>query len=104
MRLTCERADLLSAVTPATYVATKSTQTAAGAGGIHFKAEGDTLTLSAYDMEKGIRATTNLSYPQIGKEFDRDHATIMSSEENIRERMSDPLFEMDIQNLIRELS
>lgn len=51
-----------------------------------------------------IRATTNLSYPQIGKEFDRDHATIMSSEENIRERMRDPLFEMDIQNLIRELS
>lgn len=66
MRLTCERADLLSAVTPATYVATKSTQTAAGAGGIHFKAEGDTLTLSAYDMEKGIRAILPATVQEAG--------------------------------------
>ncbi len=52
-----------------------------------------------------IRKLTNLSYPLIGREFDRDHATIMSSEANIAERIvRDPLFEMEMQNMVKELS
>ncbi len=57
MRLCCNKADLLAVVTPATYVASTKNTGVASAGAIHLKAEGETLTLSAYDMEKGIRAT-----------------------------------------------
>lgn len=51
-----------------------------------------------------IREVTEMSYPNIGKLFERDHATIMSSLDVIKKRISfDPVFESDMENLKKEI-
>ena len=45
-----------------------------------------------------------MSYPNIGKLFNRDHATIISSEENVRKKLSsDRSFEATINEIIKEV-
>ena len=51
-----------------------------------------------------IREITEMSYPNIGKIFGRDHATIMSSYDKISKKLTDPLFNMDIEDLIHEIT
>jgi chromosomal replication initiator protein len=51
-----------------------------------------------------IREITEMSFPKIGKDFDRDHATVMSSVEWVKKRIiSDPLFAADIEDLKKEI-
>lgn len=51
-----------------------------------------------------IREITEMSYPKIGKDFDRDHATIMSSDEWVKKRIiTDPLFAADIEDMKKEI-
>ncbi len=50
-----------------------------------------------------IRELTNMSFPQLGKLFDRDHATIMNSYQTVSTKMKDdPFFEGEIKELLRE--
>lgn len=52
-----------------------------------------------------IRRVTGLSQPMIGKKFDRDHTTILSAINSIDEEMKKaPLFELEINDLIKELT
>lgn len=52
-----------------------------------------------------IRQLTDMPYKQIGKEFDKDHTTMISSEEVVKDRIEkEPLFAIEIKDLIRELS
>lgn len=51
-----------------------------------------------------IRTITEMSYPNIGKLFNRDHATIISSEENVRKKIhSDRAFEATVNEIIKEV-
>jgi len=51
-----------------------------------------------------IREITEMSYPNIGKLFDRDHATVMASLDVVKKRITaDPLFAMDIENMKKEV-
>ena len=51
-----------------------------------------------------IREITEMSYPNISKIFERDHATIMASIEVVKKRISsDPLYAMDIEGLRKEI-
>lgn len=51
-----------------------------------------------------IREITEISFPNIGKLFDRDHSTAMSSYEIIQQRIiRDPLFAADMENLKKEI-
>ena len=51
-----------------------------------------------------IRTVIEMSLPNIGKLFNRNHATIISSIDIIEKRMaSDAVFEMEINNLIKEI-
>ncbi len=51
-----------------------------------------------------IRTVTEMSLPAIGKIFNRDHSTIMSSLDTIDKKMaSSSAFEAEINNLIREI-
>jgi chromosomal replication initiation ATPase DnaA len=51
-----------------------------------------------------IREVTEMSLPNIGKLFNRDHSTILSSVELIQKRIvNDRDFEQDIQTMKREL-
>ena len=51
-----------------------------------------------------IREITEMSYPNIGKIFGRDHATIMSSYDKISKKLTDPVFNVDIEDLIHEIT
>ena len=51
-----------------------------------------------------VREITEMSYPNIGKTFGRDHATVMFSCEKIAKRMTDPIFNVEITELIREVT
>lgn len=52
-----------------------------------------------------IRRVTGLSQPMIGKKFDRDHTTILSAINSIEDEMKkSPLFELEINDLIKELT
>jgi chromosomal replication initiator protein len=52
-----------------------------------------------------IRSVTQMSFPEIGKIFNRDHSTIMSSNKVIQEKVaSNQLTELEINEIIRELS
>jgi len=45
-----------------------------------------------------------MSYPNISKIFDRDHATVMASIEVVKKRISsDPVYAMDIETLRKEI-
>ncbi|MBR3879540.1 MAG: chromosomal replication initiator protein DnaA [Clostridia bacterium] len=51
-----------------------------------------------------IRTLTEMSLPAIGKLFNRDHSTVLSSLDSIDKRMaSSPTFEAEINNLIKEI-
>ncbi len=51
-----------------------------------------------------IREMTNMSFPQLGKFFGRDHTTVLNSYQTVEEKMkSDPFFEGEIKELLREL-
>ena len=51
-----------------------------------------------------IRNITEMSLPNIGKLFNRDHATVMSSIDNVENRVSSsPQFEAEIAELIKEI-
>ncbi|MBR3862260.1 MAG: chromosomal replication initiator protein DnaA, partial [Clostridia bacterium] len=51
-----------------------------------------------------IREITEMSYPNIGKLFERDHATIMSSLEVVKKSIAaDPLLAADIENIKKEI-
>jgi chromosomal replication initiator protein len=51
-----------------------------------------------------IREITEMSYPNISKIFDRDHATIMASIEVVKKRISsDAIYSMDIEGLKKEI-
>lgn len=51
-----------------------------------------------------IRTVTEMSLPNIGKLFNRDHATVMSSIDNVENRMNaSPQFESEISELIKEI-
>jgi chromosomal replication initiator protein len=51
-----------------------------------------------------IREITEISLPNIGKIFDRDHSTVMSSLDWVKRRiMAEPIFNADIENLRKEI-
>ena len=51
-----------------------------------------------------IRTVIEMSLPNIGKLINRDHTTVISSIDNIEKRIaSDSIFEMEINNLIKEI-
>lgn len=52
-----------------------------------------------------IRAITEMSFPNIGKLFNRDHTTAMASSDRISEKISkDPLFNLEIEGLIKDIT
>ncbi len=52
-----------------------------------------------------IRKITEMSFPNIGKIFDKDHTTILASYEKIEKRLfSDPMFQVEIMEIEREIS
>ena len=52
-----------------------------------------------------VREITEMSYPNIGKLFGRDHATVMSSLDVVKKRIAgDPLFDNDIDTMKREIA
>lgn len=52
-----------------------------------------------------IRQITDMPYEQIGVEFEKDHTTMMASDKVVQKRIeSEPLFAIEIKDLIRELS
>ena len=51
-----------------------------------------------------IREITEISYPQIGKIFNRDHATIISSYDKVSKRLADPMFNVEIKSIISEIT
>ena len=51
-----------------------------------------------------IRTITEMSLPNIGKIFNRDHSTVLSSIETIEKKvMSSPALDMEINELIKEI-
>ena len=52
-----------------------------------------------------IRQITEMSFPGIAKVFNRDHTTIISSCEQISKKINtDPMFNVEISELIKEVS
>ena len=52
-----------------------------------------------------IRAVTEMSFPGIGKIFNRDHSSIIASHEVIvKKKNTDPLFNVEIAELVKEVS
>ncbi len=52
-----------------------------------------------------IRKITDMSFPTIGKVFDRDHSTIISANQMIAKEISkNPLLDIEINDLIREIT
>ena len=52
-----------------------------------------------------IRAITEMSLPNIGKIFNRDHSTVLTSYEKIEKRVfADPVFNIEIMELSREIT
>ena len=52
-----------------------------------------------------IRTITEMSLPNIGKIFNRDHSTVLTSYEKIEKRVfSDPVFNIEIMELSREIT
>lgn len=52
-----------------------------------------------------IRKITDMSFPSIGKAFDRDHSTIISAYQQIEEAIAkNPLLEIEINDLIKEIT
>ena len=52
-----------------------------------------------------VRDITEMSYPNIGKLFGRDHATVMSSLDVVKKKIvADPLFSIDVENMKRDIT
>lgn len=52
-----------------------------------------------------IRTITEMSFPNIGKMFNRDHTTAMASSDRISEKIAkDPLFNLEIEGLIKDVT
>ena len=51
-----------------------------------------------------IREITEISFPNIGKIFGRDHSTIMFSYEKISKKRTDPIFNVEINEIIKEVT
>ena len=52
-----------------------------------------------------IKKITTLSFPAIGKIFDRDHSTIINANNMITSEIaSSPLLEIEVNELIREIT
>jgi len=52
-----------------------------------------------------IRKITEMSFPNIGKIFEKDHTTILASYEKIEKRLfSDPMFQVEIMEIEKEIS
>ena len=51
-----------------------------------------------------IREITEMSFPNIAKIFDRDHSTIMFSCEKISKRRTDPVFNVEMNEIIKEVT
>jgi chromosomal replication initiator protein len=52
-----------------------------------------------------IRTITEMSFPNIGKMFNRDHTTAMASSDRISEKIAkDPLFNLEIESLIKDVT
>lgn len=51
-----------------------------------------------------IREITEISYPQIGKIFSRDHATVISSYDKVSKKLNDPMFNVEIKTIISEVT
>ena len=52
-----------------------------------------------------IRKITDLSFPAIGKLFDRDHSTIISSNDSVEQNIkNNPLFSIEISDLMKEIT
>ena len=52
-----------------------------------------------------IRSITEMSFPNIGKIFNRDHATIITSNEKIEKKIhSDPAFNIEIMGITKEIT
>ena len=51
-----------------------------------------------------IREITEISYPQIGKIFSRDHATVISSYDKVSKKLNDPMFNVEIKTIIPEVT
>ncbi len=52
-----------------------------------------------------IRTITEMSFPNIGKMFNRDHTTAMASSDRISEKIGkDPLFNLEIEGLIKDVT
>ena len=51
-----------------------------------------------------IREITEISYPQIGKIFGRDHATVISSYDKVSKKLNDPMFNVEIKSIISEVT
>ncbi len=52
-----------------------------------------------------IKAITEMSFPNIGKIFNRDHSTIIASYDKIEKKVfSDPVFNIEIMELTREIT
>ena len=51
-----------------------------------------------------LRTVTDMSLPNIGKIFNRDHTTVLSSVENVEKRMAQsPVFRAEVEELIKEI-
>ena len=52
-----------------------------------------------------IREITEMSFPNLGRLFNRDHTTVMNSCDQITARVAkDPLFSMELAELAKEIS
>jgi chromosomal replication initiator protein len=52
-----------------------------------------------------VRTITEMSLPNIGKIFNRDHSTVMSSIEAAEKRLRlDPILEIEIKEMIKEIT
>jgi chromosomal replication initiator protein len=52
-----------------------------------------------------IRKVTGISFPAIGELFDRDHSTIISANDSVKNNIKNtPLFAMEIDDLIKEIT
>ena len=52
-----------------------------------------------------IRSITDMSYPNIGKIFNRDHATVMSSYESIKKKLeADNMCELELNEMRKEIT
>lgn len=101
--------DLLSGSEPVTITIDKILDTVSKKYGVpvdEIKARKRTkeIALARHVSVYIIRKVTDMSLPAIGKVFGRDHTTVLSSIDTIeKEIKNNPVFEMDMNDLIKEI-